>query len=395
MGWRDRLRAPSYRGVPFRVDSSNLEAGRRTQRHEFLNRDLPFVEDLGRRARAFSLEGYVVGDDYMEARDRLLAACEERGAGRLVHPYLGLLSAVCVSVNVREEKANGGRAVFSMIFEEAGRVADPERRDDPAGQVEDAVNELETTAEADLVERLTVVGSPEFVRQAGVEQTQTVGALIAGLDVFSGPEQEVASLARQAVVLIGQAQDLILSPADLANQVRVALLAVSTAAQDAFLSLNAYRQLFGLEPERDPVGTGAAELQAQENGQAIADLTRAVALGEACREAARAPWGFRQQALDELSRLLEEIDALSASATDPVFQDLQAVRQTIVGAVPPPAQALPVIREVTLKATVPSVLLAYWRYRDPRRGQEIVDRNRIPHPLFLPGGVPLEVLESA
>ena len=52
--WKMRLRAASFRGVPFGVTADESEGGRRTVTHEFPQRETPYVEDLGgapRRAR--------------------------------------------------------------------------------------------------------------------------------------------------------------------------------------------------------------------------------------------------------------------------------------------------------------------------------------------------------
>ena len=84
MSWRDRLLPASYRGVAFHVASHQSEAaGRRVAVHEYPGRDLPYAEDLGRRASEYTLQAYVVGRDYDRARDALVAACALPGAGRL------------------------------------------------------------------------------------------------------------------------------------------------------------------------------------------------------------------------------------------------------------------------------------------------------------------------
>lgn len=58
------LRPASWRGVPFQVDSTDMGAGRRTQLHEYPQRDKPWVEDLGRAAREVAFDGFVTGADY-------------------------------------------------------------------------------------------------------------------------------------------------------------------------------------------------------------------------------------------------------------------------------------------------------------------------------------------
>jgi len=69
-----------------------MGAGRRTQVHEYPQRDKPWVEDLGRSAREIAFEAFVVGADYVDQANRLLSAIEEPGPGALIHPWFGTLT---------------------------------------------------------------------------------------------------------------------------------------------------------------------------------------------------------------------------------------------------------------------------------------------------------------
>lgn len=89
MSWKDNLRPASFRGVPFQVDDDEGTFGRRVQVHEYPNRDKPYTEDLGRATRRFTINAYLVGNDFFEARDRLIVAIDTPGPGTLVHPYYG------------------------------------------------------------------------------------------------------------------------------------------------------------------------------------------------------------------------------------------------------------------------------------------------------------------
>ena len=53
-----------------------------------------------------------------------------------------------------------------------------------------------------------------------------------------------------------------------------------------------------------------------------------------------------------------------------------------------------VVRQVAWvpQATAPALALAQQLYADALREPELVLRNRVRHPLFVPGAVPLEVL---
>src|SRR5690606_3408127 len=98
-------------------------------------RDEPYLEDIGRRRRAFTVEGYVLGPEYFEARDALIRACETSGAGTLVHPFLGALTVSCTSCRVQETTREGGMARFTLSFAEAGENRFPAATVDTRAQV--------------------------------------------------------------------------------------------------------------------------------------------------------------------------------------------------------------------------------------------------------------------
>ena len=121
MPWRDNLVRASFRGVPFHVNDTDAPvAGRRLVVHEYPGRDEPFVEDLGRRTKAWTIEAFVVGEDYARTRDRLIEACDVAGPGELVHPYLGSLQVQCRACSVSERTREGRMARFSLEFVESG-----------------------------------------------------------------------------------------------------------------------------------------------------------------------------------------------------------------------------------------------------------------------------------
>ena len=145
MPWRDQLMRASFRGAPFEIDSHDTTAaGRRVQVHEYPGRDDPYTEDLGRRASEYTLEAYLVGDDYARARDALVAACARPGPGVLVHPYLGELEVVCTECSVSESTREGRLARVRLAFTVAGAnrypvaVADTAARVDAAADAADA-----------------------------------------------------------------------------------------------------------------------------------------------------------------------------------------------------------------------------------------------------------------
>lgn len=119
--WRSRIIQPSFRGVQFYCDESTSSFGRRAAVHEYPQYDIPYVEDMGRKGAVFSLDCFVIGDDWEDQRNRLLAACEQPGSGLLVHPDLGEWKVVCDSCTVVESKVYAGKkASFQLNFLETG-----------------------------------------------------------------------------------------------------------------------------------------------------------------------------------------------------------------------------------------------------------------------------------
>ena len=145
MAWRDDLRPASFRGVPFAVASTDGEIGRRTVVHQYPKRDIPYAEDLGRKPREFTLEAINLGLDYMAARDKLIIALEQPGAGELVHPYRGRLSVAIVSARLTESTDQGGAAFFSLTFTESGENLHPATKTDTKAAVKKAADKAKTS----------------------------------------------------------------------------------------------------------------------------------------------------------------------------------------------------------------------------------------------------------
>src|SRR6516225_8058840 len=58
--WRDALLPAMFDGCPFFVEAGSQSGGRRIVTHQFPKRDMPYSEDMGRRATEFQVRGYVI-----------------------------------------------------------------------------------------------------------------------------------------------------------------------------------------------------------------------------------------------------------------------------------------------------------------------------------------------
>lgn len=155
--WRAALQPASFRGAGFKVEAGGQAGGRRNATHEFPHRDVPYTEDLGRRARHWPITGYCIGPDYLDDRDDLIAALEAGDAGTLVHPTLGSMQVNVDTYSVSETRERGGICTFELAFVEAGSLttngvqADTQAQASSAGQNlgQTSADSVDSTIQAD------------------------------------------------------------------------------------------------------------------------------------------------------------------------------------------------------------------------------------------------------
>ena len=132
--WRDELLPASFRGAEFHVESGGLESGRRIVTHEFPKKELPWAEDMGRRAVTCEVRGYCIAypfdvdltglyqRDYRVARNKLRAELDKGTPGVLQLPTLPPITVVCPRYRLTEESKAGGYCTFDMSFVELGEA---------------------------------------------------------------------------------------------------------------------------------------------------------------------------------------------------------------------------------------------------------------------------------
>jgi prophage DNA circulation protein len=131
--WRDSLLPAHFDGRMFHVDNSSCESGRRIVVHEFPKKEVPYSEDMGRRAVTFSVRGYCIvyphedasapdlyRRDYRIARDNLQNRLDTGGPGVLQLPTSAPMKVKCQRYRLTEEDKFGGYCSFDMQFVEAG-----------------------------------------------------------------------------------------------------------------------------------------------------------------------------------------------------------------------------------------------------------------------------------
>ena len=127
--WQSKLQPSSFRGVPFAVIAEEGSHGRRQAVHEYPYRDTAWVEDMGLGIRRVAIRGFLIqdsqmygGGDVIAQRQALISACEEKGAGTLIHPTLGEMIVAIPENGLRlSGSADSGRVFeFTLMAIESG-----------------------------------------------------------------------------------------------------------------------------------------------------------------------------------------------------------------------------------------------------------------------------------
>ncbi len=427
MAWKDTLRTASFRGIPFLVDGHDAEFGRRNETHQIAQRDKPYTEDLGKAARGFSIDAYVLGDNYARDRDRLIEAFETAGPGDLVHPYLGNMRVDGKWLRVRESSRDGRICYLQMTFVESGEAAFPSNDTDSVKSITSSANDAIEAAGSGFAGKFTVDGFPSFVVDAAAGRLGGLSDLITNLPINPmASAQVVADFSLRVRSLKTQALRLINSPRDMASSI----MGVISSVRDVFgvrstAVLRTIRVAY-TAPYTGPTNT-PNRVQQKTNDEAFSALIRQSSISEqaksagvtannsaAAASAARGDAGDSvaavenalgtddiYQSRDEAVAARDEItDVLDSEMEDPAtgpaeFQQFTRLRTEVVRGVPAPNMRLPSLAEVTPPSTLPSLVVSYAFYENAGRAVEISKRNKVPHPGFLQGGQPLEVVADA
>lgn len=396
--WREQLQPASFRGVPFHWRQISGPVGRKTARHDYPGRDDCYIEDLGKLPREFNVEAYVLGAEYMAARDKLINALELPGEGELIHPTHGrIMVKLKEPGSVSESTDEGGMARFSLTFIRSGLATLPAVVVDTSAAVLTAADAVATTAQAEFAAAFGVKKAPEFLANDALATIGTIVAKAAALrstitaasDAVTAVANTISNVAESATALIsaplelaaalyGTVQDLLALPARLEDA-----LAAYRVAGDFFAGTAAI-------PRTTP-----SRIRAADNQDALQQLVVRAAVIEACRASATLEltgvYGNSTAVMELRLELADRLDLLSETASDPVYVALVTLRTAVIRDLNLRGSNLAQLTSLTPAATLPSLVLAHQLYGDATRADELLSRNRIRHPGFIAGGQPLEV----
>ena len=190
-----------------------------------------------------------------------------------------------------------------------------------------------------------------------------------------------------ADAIAGDAADLVYAPARLAGELRAAIAAVPDIDRLVDLAVTALSDL-------PAVPTTTANRRGQATNQAaLVALVRGLATVALASRVGTTTYRDRTALLEARDIVADAIDARAASADTDTFRALRALRAVIVQLSDAQLRTLPRVITASPGVVRPSLVLAYSIYEDIGRADEIVGRNQLPRPGFVPGR-PIEVLSE-
>ena len=153
-----------------------------------------------------------------------------------------------------------------------------------------------------------------------------------------------------------------------------------------------------LAPPESPSYVTPSRSQATANATAVNALNRQILIAQAVgvsslvgTAADTTPRVSHDDLLATRNAVIAAIDSESLYCDDTVFTALQSARAAVWKDLTARAKDSARLRTITVPEVMPALAVAYDVYEDATRDAEIVARNRIRHPGFVPAG-PLKVM---
>lgn len=395
----DQLQPASFRGVSFGVFTDSAEIGRRTVIHEFIDQDDPYVEDLGGLANKFTIQGYIVGPDYAARRDALIKALSEKDPGTLVHPWFGEITvALAGPVKVDHDHMAGGYVAFSIPFVKCKPPSAPSASPSKPLLGLERAGLAGLAACQSLHDVLQVAGQAAHVVQEAVQTAKEAYERVRR--VLSGDLGEIVSLAGA------------LTGVDIAPLFSVGR-DIAAGLWSAFQNAGS-KERTGFAPGSPAVASGyslaALSLPAvtvpetalgtrrtiAENSRALMAFSRQICVIEAATALATAMPESRRQAAELRADFLAAVDLTlhEQCLPDSVAVAVTDMRAAAVAALAEHAGTAPRVVTVAGTQTMPALVLAYRHTAGIALEADLVARNRVIHPGFVPPEN-LEILQYA
>lgn len=401
--WTATLWPASFRGVPFLTEQVGAACARRVVSHEFPRRDEPFHEDLGLGVRRHEITAYVASDAVLAEAASLAAAFALPGPGVLVLPGSGPVLARCTEWRRADARDEMGKVAFTATLVEEGAAAALVSLGLLASLAVSAAAALAGAADG-IAARIEPAGVGGLLREEAAEGLRDVAAALDVIRDTNAVAPAVSASVRDALSayydavpgLIGTGAQEPASAGAVAGA-GAPLVEAARALGDGMDHADAARAFGAMASVAPlpPVAAGTPVQQARaRNAQRVDRVARLAALA-ACAEAlVRTDYPSRREGVAARAAAVElfalAIADLGGAENVPALAAVIALRDRTVQWLSRAITDLRPVVTVSAATELPALWWAWRLYADPTRAGEIVARNRLSHPQFVPS--PFEAL---
>lgn len=378
----------SFRGVKFFIESADDKFGRMTVKHQFPNREKPFVEDMGKKLDSFQIDGYVVGDDHLDQKDNLKNTSLIPGMGTLIHPFYGTIQVFCDDFQVRQIANEKRFTRIQFSFTEAGEpvVLDVAQKTQNIVSAKTSVsidsikNEFKPKWAYTKLAYAATQSALATLKQASESIVNAKKAFKTETQFIDDFGRIVGSLESIALDAEGLAEDVL-------NLITFGILDTddnTNGVPDLRETLKNLQNLYSFSPSIQSASTTSDSLVNLVQQGAM--VTSAVLLSNIEYTSAEEAYTFRDSVLD----FLDTVQA--GDIGDDLFASIADLRASIVEDIEARAATLSKLSSYTPSESMPVLVIANELYGGIDKEQDIIDRNLIIHPGFARGGQSIDVL---
>lgn len=398
--WQDELLPASFRGVEFFVEANTIKFGRRLQTNSYPFDDTPNTTDLGRSPYTYTVNAFLIGDESLEFAAVLIAAITDLNTPGL----LTLPTATPMMVNPTEEcqadfSDQESRIVrFKLTFVEAGQDIFPGIGNNSAVQAAIEAAAAAAAIAGDFQSRYKASGLPDFVgnqskTQFGDFSAGTAKAAQSGVST----QASFSELNTQIVEFNKNLENNYDDPVKISNSSVDLIQSLSGIYDDPQDAFNAQLNLITFGNNYPPIFVNTPSSQQQSDNQdAVINLIQNVAITQLVSTAAKIKFASRQDALAVLDMIGATVKAVLFRLGDQnnaiQFAALSDAFAKIVIDIKTRSATLANVITIQTKAVTPATLFSYNFYGNLENTDDLVKRNNIVHPSFIPSGTNLEVL---
>lgn len=394
-----------FKGVPFIFVDDSFGSGKRIVQHEFPQRDVPYSENLGKRIRKISIQGKLLGDDYLTQKDNLLFVCEEDGPGELVHPYYGVLNVECSTIEITNQKTVTRICEFQAVFFETGELEFPTSIVDTAAatllQTEATLNTSKSTFLQIYDKTVKLVSAIEGKEQILDDAFRAINIAKDKANMPAEFQRRINRAKEDVSLLVLSAESLFDSVLD---TITFGLLGETKDDDiDPRDSFNGLLPMLRFSPE---------VRNSSDDSDLIKDMLQWNTLANMAYLTSVIDFESTNEALFYKDTILNKIDELVLlDISNELEQDLRDLRKVVIEDIDARSLTLPSLTTYLPGYTLPVLVLSHNLYGNVDEEQDIINRNNlyhfsftgdgepaidnilgIQHPGFTPGGEELEVL---